>query len=121
MTYQSTVRCESAVLDGVCFEITRMSFGRRMSLVRELRAIAARADYHNAGSSAGDAVERTLIEAEADRVYMHWGLARVEGLEIDGVPATAETLFSAGPEPLCREIVQRIRAECFLSADEQKN
>jgi hypothetical protein len=121
MTYESTVRCESAVLPGVSFEITRMSFGRRMSLVRELRGIAARAEYHKAGASGEDAIEATLLEAEADRVYLRWGLARVAGLDIDGAPATADTLFSAGPERLCREIVQRIRSESFLSAEERKN
>jgi hypothetical protein len=120
MTYESTVRCESAVLPGVSFEVTKMSFRRRMSLVRELRVIAARAEYHRAGTNE-DAIEATLLEGEAEGVYLRWGLARIDGLDIDGAPATAETLFSAGPEQLCREIVQRIRAECFLNAEERKN
>ena len=121
MTYESTVRFESAVLPGVTFDVTRMSFGRRMALVRELRAIAGRAEFHKAGTGAEDGIEATLLESEALRIYLQWGLAGVTGLEIDGAPATAESLFAAGPEPLCREIADRIKAECFLSSEEQKN
>jgi hypothetical protein len=121
MTYESTVRYDSAALPGVSFTVARMSFGRRMQLVRELREIAAKAEYHRAGASSEDRIEATLLEAEADRAYLRWGLTSVAGLEIDGAPADAESLFGRGPEALCREVVQRIREECFLSADEEKN
>jgi hypothetical protein len=92
-----------------------------MELVRALRAIAAKTEYHAAGSGDEDALDATLLAGEADRVYLTWGLAGVAGLDIDGISATAESLFTAGPEELCREVVQRIRRECFLTAAEQKN
>jgi hypothetical protein len=121
MDYESTVRCTSAVARDVSFTVVRMSFGRRLALVRELREIAARAEYHRAGSASGDTVEAALLDAEADRIYLRWGLAGVDGLEIDGAPATPESIFTVGPEALCREIVQRVKQECFLTADERKN
>jgi hypothetical protein len=121
MTYESTIRCESAVLPGVAFRVARMSFGRRMQLVRELRDIAAKAEYNRAGAACKDQIEATLLEAEADKVHVRWGLAGIEGLEIDGAPATAESLITSGPEAFFREVVQRIRSECFLSEEERKN
>ena len=121
MTYESVVRFDSAVCEGVSFTVARMSFGRRMALVRELRQVAAKAAYHRAGEGSDDTVDAALLDGEADRVYLRGGLAGVEGLEIDGVPATADSLFEAGPEALCREVVQRIRQDCLLSPDEQKN
>ncbi|HET8546870.1 MAG TPA: hypothetical protein VFL57_02650 [Bryobacteraceae bacterium] len=121
MTYESTARYESAVLPGVSFQVVRMSFGRRLALVRELRAITTKSEYHRAGGGGDDAVEAALLEAEADRICLRWGLAGVAGLEIDGTPATADALFAAGPEEFCREVVQRIRQECFLTDEQQKN
>lgn len=121
MKYESTVKCEAESFPGVSYTVLRMSFDRRLRLIRELRELSARIDYHRAGSGTADAIESTLLEAETDMTYLRWGLVSVEGLEIDGMPATPEALFTEGPENLCREVVVRIRKECFLSADDQKN
>jgi hypothetical protein len=48
-------------------------------------------------------------------------LQAVEGLELDGAPATPESLAGSGPEELFREAVAAVRAEAGLSEAERKN
>ena len=38
-------------------------------------------------------------------MYLQWGLVSIEGLMIDGEPATAARLLEKGPEDLAREVV----------------
>jgi hypothetical protein len=78
-------------------------------------------EYLEAGSDAREKLEATVLAAEIDRAYLEWGLAGVEGLEIDGVAATPGTLIDSGPVELAREILGRIKAECGLTEDERKN
>jgi hypothetical protein len=54
-------------------------------------------------------------------VYVSWGLAGVEGLEIDGQPASVDLLLEAGPESLVSEALALIRREAGLSEEERKN
>jgi hypothetical protein len=68
-----------------------------------------------------DQLETTRLLAAAAETYLKWGLLSVEGLEVDGEPATVEALLERGPEDLCDEIVQSIQAECRISEDEVKN
>jgi hypothetical protein len=98
-----------------------MSFARRLELVRRVREFAQRIEFLEAGSEMGDRFESSLLGAEVDRLYLEWGLQTVDGLTIDGEPATPASLIERGPESLAREIVGRIRAECHLSEDERKN
>lgn len=121
MGYESTVTMESKEMAGVRFRIVRMSFGRRLELTRQVRELSRRFEYLQAGSDAGERIEAGLIGAEVDRLYLLWGLAGVDGLEIDGKAATPEQVVEAGPEGLCREILGAIKAECGLSEDERKN
>jgi hypothetical protein len=62
-----------------------------------------------------------LLAGEVDREYLRWGLAELEGLDIDGTTATPETLFAGGPEELVREIVDEIRQQAGLTENERKN
>jgi hypothetical protein len=121
MGYESTVTMESKEFPGVRFKIARMSFGRRLELTRRVRELSRRFEFLQAGSDAADRIEAGLISAEVDRLYLLWGLAAVDGMEIDGEPATAERLVETGPELLCQEILTAIKAECGLSEDERKN
>ena len=41
---------------------------------------------------------------------MLWGLAEVGGLELDGAPATPESLVLRGPEELFREALVAVKA-----------
>ena len=121
VTYTSTLTVNSLVFPGVAFAIGRMSFGRRMELFRRIREIAANLEYLEASADFREQVEATLLEQEIDGLYLRWGLVGIDGLAIDGEPATIELLFERGPEPLAREIVASIKAECGLSDAERKN
>ena len=98
-----------------------MSFARRLELVRKVRDFAQRIEFFEAGGDIGDRFESSVLGAEIDRLYLDWGLETVDGLTIDGEPATPALLIDKGPESLTREIVKRIRSECHLSEDERKN
>lgn len=121
MHYESTVNLQSDSAAGVRFTISRMSFGRRIELMRRVRDLSARIEYEQAGHRVEDRIQASLLRAEIDELYLRWGLKAIEGLELDNRPADIETLISAGPEPLCREIVAAIKRECALSEEERKN
>ncbi len=121
MQYESTVSVESASCPGVRFSVNRMSFGRRLELLRRVRELAGKAEFLEAGDDPREKIEATLLVGEIDRLYLLWGLAGIEGLEVDGRAATPEVVVEAGPEPLCREILAAIKAEAGLSEEEQKN
>jgi hypothetical protein len=121
MEHQSEITMESQTTAGVRFTVARMSFGRRLELTRRVGELAARTEYNNAGQNGAERLEAALLEGEIDRIYLEWGLVKVEGLAIDGEPATAERIVSRGPEKLCREIVAAIKAECGLNEEERKN
>ena len=121
MTYESSTRIESRIRPGVAFVIAKMSFGRRMELVRRIRDLTLRCECLNAGQSTEEKLEAALLSAQIDQLYVAWGLQQLIGLEIDGHEATPDVLASAGPEDLFREAVAAIKLECGLSADERKN
>lgn len=106
---------------GVEFVIARMTFGRRIELMRKVRDLAVRLEYFEAGRDAKNEMEASLLGAEIDQLYIRWGLEEIPGLEIDGVPATAESLIESGPEELFLEALTAVRAECGLVENERKN
>ena len=120
-TSRSVEQCSSAGYTEVRYEIRRISFGGRIELARRIREIGRRAEYLEAGSDVRDKLEATVLAAEIDRAYLEWGLAGVEGLEIDGEAATPASLIDRGPAELAEEILVRIKAECGLTDDERKN
>ena len=119
--YRSSVWRRSETHAGVRFAVARMSFGRRLELAREIRKIGQRLDFLTAGGSLADRAEASAAQAEIDLVYLRRGLAGLEGVEIDGAPATAETLFESGPEDLTREVLDAIQTEWGLTENERKN
>ncbi|MFL6451368.1 MAG: hypothetical protein ACJ746_27380 [Bryobacteraceae bacterium] len=73
---------------------------------------------------AGDALEQsqaTLADLLARKVYLEWGIADLDGLTIDGSPASIQDLIERGPEGLCEEIANAIQSELNLSEEERKN
>jgi hypothetical protein len=108
-------------VEGVRYEIMRVSFGRRIELARRIREIGRRMEFLEAGNDAREKLEATVLAAEIDRAYLDWGLAAVEGLQIDGVAATPEALVDHGPVELAMEILSRIKSECGMSEEERKN
>lgn len=111
----------SEVRPGVEYVVARMTFGRRIDLMREVRDLAVRLEYFEAGRDARNGMEASLLGAEIDRLYIYWGLEEIRGLEIDGSPATAASLIERGPEELLLEALSLIKAECGLSENERKN
>jgi len=119
--WESRIWFAAEAMDGVRYEIVRVSFGRRIELARRIREIGRKMEYLEAGSDARETLEATVLAAEIDRAYLEWGLTAVEGLEIDGVAATPETLVDHGPVELAMEILGRIKSECGMTEDERKN
>jgi hypothetical protein len=121
MKYESLITVESLVSPGVTFTVTRMSFARRVELMRQIRELGRRAEFLEAGREPADKMEAALIQAEIDRVFVKWGLRRVAGLELDGAAATPDSLAESGPEDLFREALAAVRAETGLTEAERKN
>jgi hypothetical protein len=121
MDYESQVRVESKTAPGVSFTIARMSFGRRLELTRRVRDIATRVEFLEAGKDPREKLEAALLAGEIDRVYLDWGLVKVDGLVLDGEPATPSRMIELGSEELTQEILAAIKAQCGLNAEERKN
>jgi hypothetical protein len=122
MTYESTKQVDSKTCEGVRFTVYRMSFGRRLELTRKVRELLGRLEFVRAGQSGPtEDAEAALLAGEIDREYARWGLASIEGLEIDGRAATPDDLIERGPEELVAEVLAAIRREAGLDAEERKN
>jgi hypothetical protein len=122
MNYLSLLDFESRAIPGVTFRIRRVSFGRRLELAHTLRdRLEAIARLALTEDSPSRAAQTALISAEMDAVHLRWGLDAIEGLEIDGAPATTDSLIDAGPEELVAEILTAVRHETGLDEDERKN
>jgi hypothetical protein len=119
--HSSLVRFESAALPGVDVTIRRMTLGRRIELARQVRELAGRLEFHQAGQSMADKIDAAALNAEIDAIYLRWGLVSVIGFNIDGLPATSDTVISGAPEGFAAEIVERIKRECGVSEQERKN
>jgi hypothetical protein len=111
----------SESMPGVELVIARMTFGRRLELMKRVRDLAVRIEYFEAGRDEKNRMEASLLGAEMDKLYLAWGLEEVRGLSLDGLPATPETLVERGPEALVQEALAAIRVECGLSETERKN
>ena len=121
MIYESVTVVESQVAPGVRFTVAKMSFGRRTELMRQVRELARKMEFLEAGQDAGQKMDAALLGVEIDRLYVKWGLRAISGLELDGRDATPESLAEDGPEELFREAVAVVRAQTGLSAAERKN
>ena len=121
MIYESEAVVESKIAPGVKYTVARMSFVRRVELMRKVRELARRAEFLEAGTEAGDKMDAALLQAEIDRLYLAWGLRSISGLELDGREATPDLLAESGPEELFREALAEVRAAAGLTNEERKN
>src|SRR6185503_19059326 len=121
MNYESYIRIDSQIRPEVTFVVAKMSFGRRMELIRRNRELTVKAEFLAAGETPTERLDLALVSANVDRVYVIWGLQELIGLDVDGAAATPELLASAGPEDLFREAAAIVKAECGLSEQERKN
>jgi len=106
---------------GVTCRIRKITFQRRLSLLRELRELARRYEFTAAGETVQDKYDAAVIQQEINKHYWDHFVLAVEGLSIDGVKASPETLWSDGPDNLVQEILKVVTSQAFLSADEAKN
>lgn len=120
MDYESVVEIESNSVSGVRFTVARMSFGRRVELMKRVRELARRVECLEAGG-VGERMDAGVLRAEIDRLYVEWGLVGVSGLVVDGAEASASVLVERGPEELFREALAAVRREAGLSEYERKN
>jgi hypothetical protein len=120
-SYASETVVESRTVPGVTFTIAKMSFGRRVELMRRVRELARRTEFLAASEEAGDKMDAGLLQAEIERLYVMWGVKAVSGLSVDGSVAGTELLAEAGPEELFREALAAVRRETGLSEEERKN
>ena len=121
MEWESRSVVKSKVQTGVEFAIAKMTFGRRIELMRRVRDLACRLEYFQAGRDEKQQMEASLLAAELDRVYLDWGLAEVRGLTVDGSPVDVPEFVENGPEDLVLEALGLIRFECGLAELERKN
>ena len=121
MKYESEIVFNSEVSPGVRVRIARMSYGRRLSLLEQVRELIQQREFHEAGKSLSDQVQSARQSILIDKCYWRWGLLSVEGIQLDGKDATPESLWETGPEPLVAEVLQRLKRETGLSEEERKN
>ena len=123
MQYESRVEIVSQRIPGVRYAVEKMSFGRRLELIRELKRLLGRLQFVLADATGNpeQQAEAALLAGEINRIYLRWGLRKLTGLQIDGEPVTQENLIEKGPEELVEEILQAIRREAGLSGAERKN
>ena len=119
--WQSNKTVASEVIPGVEFVIARMTFGRRLELMKRVRDLATRLEYFDAGREEKNRIEASLLGAQLDRLYIQWGLEEIRALELDGEAATPQLLIDKGPEDLFQEILTAIKSECGLNEQERKN
>ena len=121
MDMKCFVTVPAKTLPGVEFDVMRMTFGRRLELMTQIRALHQRQEFLEAGEKPDDRMESALLSMDLDRIYLEWGFYRLRGLTLDGDEVTATKLWFCGPEALTREVIAAIRVEAGLSEDERKN
>jgi hypothetical protein len=119
-SFQSTARIESKAQPGVVFWIRKVSLAQRISLLEQVGTIGIKDEFLRAGPLE-DQVAATLNSVKAAELLIRWGLERIEGLTIDGAPATVELLVDRGPEEICGEVAEALQSSLGLNEDERKN
>ncbi len=120
MNYESVTTIESKRA-GVRLHVRRMSFGRRLELLRRVRDLARQVEFLEAGKTAGEHMDAGVLRAEIERTLVLWGVAGISGLQVDGADATPEALVERGPEDVFREALAAVRREAGLTEEERKN
>jgi hypothetical protein len=63
--------------------------------------------------------ENEIYDDELTPAYVRWGVQSIEGLEIDGEPASVESLIESAPEPLVTELGTELLRLTKLTTEEQ--
>jgi len=121
MDHESTFTYDAQTAPGVTVRLRKMTFGRRLDLLKKVGDLAKRATALSAGTSEGEQLDAELAKGLSDKAVVEWGLEAVSGLRIDTEPATPELLIERGPEELVREILGVVQKQLGLSETEIKN
>src|SRR5579864_1608797 len=121
LSVESSAWFDAETHAGVRFRVARISVARRIELARKIREIGRKVEFLEAGQDPREKLEAAVLAAEIDRVYLEWGLKEIQGLHIDGEPATPEGLIEKGPIKLAKEMLARIKSECGLGEEQRKN
>lgn len=119
--WESSVWRASARMPGVRFRVRRPSLSARGELTRRVRGLLEELAFQAAGETPSEKLAAVQLQVEADRTYIEWGVLELEGLELDGSPATVASCVESGPELLCREMAEAVREELTLNELERKN
>jgi hypothetical protein len=136
MTFTSRKTIKSALLgfEDVSFTLNKMTEGRRIELRVALADSTAKLtdsviEAKQLETSDGDPNGRRAFELldtvqvisddQIPSVYLKWGLHSIDGLVIDDIPATPESLIAAGPRELFNEIVSAIKVESGITVQQQ--
>jgi hypothetical protein len=119
--YESSLWKQAKSRPDVKYRMRRISLGRRMELLERIASLVRDMEYAAGCGEPGGTLTAALLRDRLVEIYLRWGLLGLEGLAIDGKPATVEALIDAGPMELSREIAAAIREECGLTEDERKN
>jgi hypothetical protein len=118
-SYESVVCKESAIWPGVSYVVERMSFGRRIELMKLIREATVKGEFLHAGGESGT-MSSAITSAEVSRLYVQWGLKEIRGLQIDGASSAPDILIHSGPEELFHEALAFVMSECQLDDKEKK-
>lgn len=118
--FESVRWMESGTMPRVRYAIRQPSLAQRIELTKRLHALTLKNEFLAKGDELHE-LELALADLLVQKLFVEWGLARVDGLDIDGSPATVDSLIEKGPERLVAEIAERVRHECGLTDDERKN
>jgi hypothetical protein len=118
--YTSVIWHESGTRPGVRYATKRISLTQRLELARGLHELMAKNEFLQAGSSLEQA-EASIADLLVRRLYLNWGVSQIEGLVIDGRPASVQSVIDSGPENLSNEMIAQVRSELELSEAERKN
>jgi len=118
--FESSRRFESQSAPGAVFWVRKTSLAQRIELLTRVRELTRKYEFLKAGAPA-ELMEASLCDLLTAKLYVEWGLERVEGLSIDGQDASVTLLLEKGPEELCAEIAHEVQKECGLSEEERKN
>jgi hypothetical protein len=118
--FESVSWNESKTVAGVRFAVQEPSLSKRIELTRQLHELTLRNEFL-AGGKEMQQMELALAELLVQKLLVEWGLAAIEGLDIDGKAATASSLIERGPESLAAEIAAAVKGRCWLDEEERKN
>jgi hypothetical protein len=118
--FESLRWIQSKAIPRVRYAVRQPSLAQRIELTKRLHDLTLRHEFLAKGNEL-DQLEMALADLLVQKLFVEWGLGQLDGLDIDGAPATIESLIERGPEELVAEIAAEVRHECGLTDEERKN